>query len=53
MKETNRCDEGDHEWKEPKDSQFSNETYGEVVCRLCGVHGEMTWKTGEVYWPTS
>jgi transcription initiation factor TFIIIB Brf1 subunit/transcription initiation factor TFIIB len=41
-----------HEWEEI-DSQFSSENYGEVVCKLCGCHGEIDYKSGKIYWPAT
>lgn len=42
-----------HDWKEPVDSQFSNETHTEVKCTKCGMVGEKTIATGEVFFPAT
>ncbi len=49
-----RADVGcSHDWKEPVDSQFSNETHTEVKCTKCGMVGEKTIATGEVFFPAT
>ena len=42
-----------HDWHEPVDSQFSNEFHTEVKCSKCGMVGEKTILTGEVFYPAT
>ena len=42
-----------HDWKEPVDTQFCNEKYTEVKCTKCGMVGEKTIATGEVFFPAT
>ena len=42
-----------HNWEESVDSQFSNETSADVKCTKCGMIGEKTIATGEVFFPAT
>jgi hypothetical protein len=42
-----------HKWREVIDSQFSNERVVEVVCIICGIHGEKNIEDGKVFWPAT
>lgn len=42
-----------HDWREPIDTQFCNELYTEVKCTKCGMVGEKTIATGEVFFPAT
>jgi hypothetical protein len=42
-----------HIWQETVDSQFSNLTHVEVKCVRCGMVGERTVATGEVFFPAT
>ncbi len=42
-----------HDWRESVDSQFSNETHTQVKCTKCGIIGEMTTATREVFFPAT
>ena len=42
-----------HDWREPVDTQFCNEKYTEVKCTKCGMVGEKTIATGEVFFPAT
>ncbi len=42
-----------HDWREPIDTQFCNEKYTEVKCTKCGMVGEKTIATGEVFFPAT
>jgi hypothetical protein len=42
-----------HDWREPIDTQFCNEKYAEVKCTKCGMVGEKTIATGEVFFPAT
>lgn len=42
-----------HDWREPVDTQFCNETHTEVKCTKCGMVGEKTLATGEVFFPAT
>lgn len=42
-----------HEWETDVDSMGHNEFQETVTCKKCGVPGERTLKTDEVYWPAT
>lgn len=42
-----------HVWQEVTDSQFSNETHTEVRCVKCGMAGEKTIASGQVFFPAT
>jgi hypothetical protein len=42
-----------HIWQETVDSQFSSETRVDVRCVKCGMAGERTVATGEVFFPAT
>lgn len=42
-----------HIWQETADSQSSSETHTEVKCVKCGMVGERTITTGEVFFPAT
>lgn len=42
-----------HDWREPVDTQFSSEMHTEVKCTKCGIVGEKTTETGEVFFPAT
>ena len=45
---------GEHEWEEAEyDSGGGKPDAEEVECRLCGVPGERTISTGDVFWPAT
>lgn len=47
-------DDCEHEWTEDtSDHDICKDGYTQVVCKKCGVPGEQTDATGEVYWPTT
>lgn len=43
----------EHEWVDAAESQFDNEWHEGVKCSKCGVPGERTIETGEVFWPAT
>ncbi len=42
-----------HDWRESIDTQFCNEHCTEVKCTKCGMYGEKTIATGEVFFPAT